>query len=266
MDRIQFPFKEKRVLIGTVHLKPLPGTARFAGKVETVLASARADARAWLAGGADGLIVENFGDAPFTPGRVEPHTVALLTLAAQEIGRLGNKPVGVNVLRNDGRAALGVARAVGAAFIRVNVFTGVVATDQGIIEGEAQALLAYRNLIGAGPAILADVHVKHGRPLHSTSIAQDAEEAYLRGRADALIVTGSASGAVPDTADLEAVHNALPEAPLVAGSGLTPDNAPEIFRHARAAIVGTWCKEGGDISAPVDRSRVERLADAVRKL
>jgi membrane complex biogenesis BtpA family protein len=266
MRSLYFPFTGDRTLIGTVHLLPLPGSPGFGGDLDVVREAALRDARAFKQGGVDALIVENFGDAPFLPGRVQPHTAAVMTLIAREVADASALPIGINVLRNDGIAALGIARAVGATFVRVNVFTGVVATDQGIIQGEAHNLLRYRSLIGSDAAILADVHVKHGRPLDGDDIVQAAEEAYRRGRADALVVTGPASGASPASADLEALKKALPDAPLVAGSGLDPDNASRIFKHARAAIVGTWCKKGGDITAPVDVDRVSRLVQSVRAL
>src|SRR5205085_570792 len=96
------------------------------------------------------LIVENYGDAPFFPTNVPAETVAALTLACREVVALAEgRPVGVNVLRNDARAALGIAVAAGARFIRVNVHTGVAATDQGLIEGDAAATLRARELLGA---------------------------------------------------------------------------------------------------------------------
>jgi len=266
MQSQRFPFTGNRTLIGTIHLRALPGSPGFDGDLEAVHEAALRDAGAYAGGGVDALIIENFGDAPFLPGRVQPHTVAAMALIARDVAGAAAVPIGINVLRNDGLSALGIARALGAAFVRVNVFTGVAATDQGIIQGEAHSLLRYRSLIGCDAAILADVHVKHGRPLSGDDIVQSAKEAYQRGRADALVVTGPASGAPPAAADLEALKRALPDAPLLAGSGLDPDNAPEIFAHAKAAIVGTWCKEGGNIAAPVDESRVSRLVRAVRAL
>jgi membrane complex biogenesis BtpA family protein len=266
MQSRRFPFSKDRTLIGTVHLRALPGSPGFDGDLEAVREAALQDARAYGEGGFDALIVENFGDAPFLPGRVQPHTVAAMTLIARDVAADSDLPVGINVLRNDGAAALGIARIVGADFVRINVFTGVTATDQGIIEGEAHTLLPYRERIGCGAAILADVHVKHGRPLDGDDIVQAAEEAFRRGRADALVITGPASGASPAFADLEALRKALPDAPLVCGSGLDPDNAAAVFEHARAAIVGTWCKEGGEITGPVAADRVARLVRAVRGL
>ncbi|PYN10649.1 MAG: phosphorybosylanthranilate isomerase, partial [Candidatus Rokuibacteriota bacterium] len=67
-----------RTLIGMVHLPPLPGSPRWDGSMARVIATALADARALVEGGIDALLVENFGDAPFPAGRVEPAPVAAM--------------------------------------------------------------------------------------------------------------------------------------------------------------------------------------------
>src|SRR5207245_841180 len=123
-----------RTLIGMVHLQALPGSPRWEGSMARVIEAALADARALVEGGIDALLVENFGDAPFTAGRVDAATVAGVTAVAAEIRRtFAETPLGVNVLKNDARAALAVVAAVGGRFIRVNVHAGAVVADQGIV-------------------------------------------------------------------------------------------------------------------------------------
>ena len=55
----------------------------------------------------------------------------------------------------------------------------------------------------------------------------------------------------------------VPAAPLLVGSGVTAQNAAAVARLADGAIVGTWLKRDGELSAPVDRERVARLRDAL---
>src|SRR5688500_2043902 len=99
----------KPLLIGVVHLWPTPGAPRFSGDMEAVLERAAADARSLADGGCDALIVENFGDVPFFRGAVPPETTAAMALAIAAVRRSAPKLVlGVNVLRNDARAALGL--------------------------------------------------------------------------------------------------------------------------------------------------------------
>jgi hypothetical protein len=257
-----------RGLIGVVHLPAMPGDpAHEAGGFADAIEAARRDAAALAAGGADALIVENFGSAPFPKGTPEqptpPHQIAALALAVAACRETG-LPVGVNVLRNDARAAVGIAAATGAAFVRVNVHVGACVTDQGVIEGRAFETLRYRRALGADRvAVLADVRVKHAAPLAERPVADEVADALARGRADAVVVTGRGTGAPVDRALLEEVRAAAGDAPVVIGSGLRPDRVEALVPLADAALVGTWLKEGGDVRAPVDPARVRRLADAV---
>lgn len=257
--------RAKPAVIAVLHAPPLPGSARAQHALETITAHVVSDAAAAAAGGADALLLENFGDAPFTRQRVGPEVVALLTRLALAVRAAAPLPLGVNVLRNDARAALAVAHAAGASFVRVNVLAGVVATDQGLVMGEAARVLRFRRRIGAESiAILADVDVKHGRPLWGDSIAGRAADLCERSLADALIVTGTATGDAPILEDLEQVRRACPGMPILAGSGVTPANALQLLPGCRGVIAGTGLKLGGQIAAPIDRDRVAELVAAAR--
>ncbi len=257
-------------LIGVVHLGAMPGDPRHGsddGGFDGVMEAALRDADALAAGGVDGMIVENFGSAPFAKGdasdRLPPHQVAALALIAAECKRRVSLPVGVNCLRNDGMAAIGIAAAAGLDFVRVNVHVGAYVTDQGVIEGEAHRTLRYRRALGADRvAILADVLVKHAAPLALLSPEQAVHDAFDRGLADGVIVTGTATGAPVDRAVLERVRNAAGKRPVFLGSGLDPDRAPVLAPLCDGAIVGTWIKRGGDVRAPVDEARVRTLVEA----
>ena len=251
-------------LIGMVHVGPLPGSPRWEGSIERLIASALDDARALVEGGMDALLLENYGDAPFTPGRVEPATVAGLAVVAREIRRaLPQAPLGINVLKNDARAALAIACAVGARFIRVNVHAGAVLADQGIVHSDAYGTLRDRRLLGVDIAIFADVGGKHAVPLAPIDLEQHARDLTHRGLADGLIVAGQATGAVTPIDNLKRVRSAVPDVPLLVGSGVTPETAAELLSVADALIVGTAVKRDGDVTAPVDIERVRRLVAAV---
>ncbi len=252
------------LLIGVVHLLPLPGAPQPSPGLDAVEARALQDARALIAGGCDGLILENFGDAPFAGATVDPWTIAAMTRLASSIRAIDPAPMlGINVLRNDAVAALSIAAATGASFIRVNVLVGAMVTDQGVITGAARALLLERNRLGASVSIVADVHVKHAEPLGGTPLEHAAHDAWTRGGADALIVTGSATGKLFDPSDLERVRGAAPGAPIWSGSGLTPENARAHGARLDGAIVGTWLHRDGDLSLPIDADRVRVMRDAL---
>ncbi|HWH68879.1 MAG TPA: BtpA/SgcQ family protein, partial [Candidatus Sulfotelmatobacter sp.] len=154
-----------KLLFGVVHLQPLPGSPRSRGDLEAIIRFAVKDAQAYERGGAHALIIENFGDVPFTQASVGPETVAAMAAAGRAVRQGVKLPLGFNVLRNDPRAALALCAACQGSFIRVNVHTGAMLTDQGIIQGNAYDTLRYRRQICPEARILADVHVKHAVPL-----------------------------------------------------------------------------------------------------
>ena len=187
--------ERRHPVIGMLHAPPLPGAPHYDGDWPAVVKRVCDDAETLTAGGVDGLMLENFGDAPFLPGRVEAVTVAAMTALAHEVTRRFPLPLGINVLRNDGRSALAIAAVVGARFIRVNVLCGARVTDQGIITGIAHDLLRERAALGAtNVRILADVDVKHSAPLAPRSLVDETHELVARGGADAVIVSGAATG------------------------------------------------------------------------
>jgi membrane complex biogenesis BtpA family protein len=264
MTRIQFQelFGAERVLIGMVHLRPLPGAPRYDGDFEAVIAQAVEEAAVLAGAGFHGVLVENFQDVPFYPERVPPETVAAMTAAVREVTRAVSVPVGVNVLRNDGAAALAAATAARAAFVRVNVLTGAMVTDQGLIQGRAHELLRLRRALGATVFLFADVLVKHAQPLGPPLLAQAAEETAGRGLADALIVSGSGTGKPTDLQEAAAVRAAVPGVPLLLGSGVTAATVRAALAAADGAIVGSALKPGGRAEAPLDPARVSAFVQA----
>lgn len=245
-------------VIGMVHLAPLPGSVRYSGSLKDVIERAVADARALESGGIDAIMIENYGDLPFSRGALAPHTVAAMTAAALAVREATQVPLGINALRNDPRAALGVALACGASFIRVNVHTGAMLTDQGVIESDAHGTLAYRRAIGSDALILADVHVKHAVPLGPVPIDDAAADTVERGLADGVIVTGRATGAPSSVSDLDTVRGAV-SVPILVGSGVTVDTVASVLPRCDGVIVGSSLKRDGAVGRPVDAARVAAL-------
>jgi membrane complex biogenesis BtpA family protein len=223
--------------------------------MDAVVARALDDTRILSEEGYDGVIVENYADTPFFGGRVPSETVAAMTRATAAVVGATILPVGVNVLRNDARAALGVAAATGAHFIRVNVHTGSMWTDQGLLEGRAAETLRARRALSADVAVVADVHVKHAVPPAGQSIGAAAADAWRRGRADALVVSGSGTGRPTAGSDVEAVRAAVPEATVLVGSGTTPETIRSLLEATDGVIVGSAIMRDGTAGAGVDRAR-----------
>jgi membrane complex biogenesis BtpA family protein len=259
-------FPTKNPIIGVVHLLPLPTSARWGGSLKTVIERAEQEATALAAGGIDGIIVENFFDAPFTKDQVNPAVISAMTLIVDRIMNLVVVPVGINLLRNDAKGALAIASCVNAQFIRVNVLNGIMATDQGLIEGNAHEILRFRRELGSDIAIFADVLVKHARPLGTPNLTTAVQDTIERSLADAVILSGWATGSPPTLEDLELATAAAKGTPVLIGSGANWDNIGQLMQAADGAIVASSLKRRGIINETIDPIRVAQFIEAAREV
>lgn len=250
-------------LIGMIHLAALPGAPGYQGDMRRVRDAAVRDAQTLADAGFDGLMVENFGDAPFFPDDVPQETVAAVSVAVAAVVDAVAIPVGVNVLRNDAHAALAVAAATGASYIRVNVLSGTMFTDQGMIHGRAAEVARMRSRLCPDVAILADVFVKHASPPPGSTIESAANDLATRGGADAVIVSGTGTG-VPADPDRVRRVAALTGLPVFVGSGVDAASVGGLLADAYGVIVGTSLKRGRAIENPIDPELAVDLVAAAR--
>jgi hypothetical protein len=250
-----------------VHLGALPG-APGGGSLSEVVDRAVEDARVLHEAGFDGVFVENYGDSPFHPDSVPPITVAAMTRVACAL-RSALPPevaLGVNVLRNDARSALAVATAANASAIRVNVHSGARVTDQGVLQGRAWETVRLRESWRSDVAIWADVAVKHSSPLGGERpLAEEVADVVSRGRADAVIVTGSGTGREASRSEIELVRAAAGGARVYVGSGASEQTVASLLAIADGVIVGTALKCGGVTSAAVDPARAQAFVRAANR-
>ena len=251
-------------VIGMLHSPSLPGSPLAKLNVNEIIQRVVADAEALKQGGVAGLMLENFGDTPFFPDRVPTEVATIMTRLAGDVRSRVDLPLGINVLRNDGETALAVAVAAGAEYIRVNVLCGARVTDQGVINGVAARLLRLRKQLDAEHiAIWADVDVKHSQPLGNYSLEDDVRDTAKRGHADAIIVSGKATGSAVENGELQHVKSIATPCPILVGSGVDESNVKELARFADGLIVGSSIKTSDDIFSPVDPTKVERLLKAM---
>lgn len=223
-----------------VHLLPLLGYPEYPG-FKVVLRRALQDAETLEKGGVDGIMVENNYDLPHKIF-VGPETVACMALIVNEIIKKINLPVGINVLWNDYKAGLAIAKITGAKFIRVPVFVDKVRTNYGDVFENSKEITRYRRKIKAeGIYIFADIQVKHAEMLEEKDITVSARQA-INGGADAIIMTGKWTGDPPKLARLKKVREVVGRFPILIGSGATKENIPELLNHTNGAIVGTALK------------------------
>lgn len=256
--------EQKQAIVGVVHLLPLPGAPRFDGNTRRIVELALADAAALADGGVDAIMVENFGDVPYFPDRVPRETIAWMSRIGGLISDKYDLPLGVCVLRNDGRAALAIAHSIGAQFIRVCVLGSPRVTDQGLIQGNARDILRDRARLRADVKIFADVDIKHSYPLAASySLKADAADLISRSLADALIVTGTATGLSIRESDLSEIRG-VAEVPVFVGSGVTDKNIRQLSNDASGFIIGTAFKESRQSGGRVSVEKVRAIVSQVR--
>jgi membrane complex biogenesis BtpA family protein len=196
---------------------------------------------------------------------VDPAVVSAMSLVVHRVQSLVTLPVGINVLRNDAHSGLAIAACTGAQFIRVNVLTGVMATDQGLIEGQAHHLMRYRRELGAETKIFADVLVKHAQPLATPNLAVAVQDTIHRGLADAVIMSGWATGHPPNPEELALAKTAAGDTPVFVGSGANWDNIATLIPPADGVIVSSSLKRQGNIQERIDPVRVGQFIEALQR-
>lgn len=258
-------FPARKVIIGMIALTPSPGYPEFT-HTQALIDHALSDLAALQAGGVDGVCIENDFDHPHTM-TASAAVIAMMTAVTREVTRRAGMPVGVEALLNDPHASLAIALAGGAHFIRSDFFVDRVRISAGEVHPDPAAILAYRRSIRAEHVLIcADVQVKYstllapGKPL-----AQSAREAVAAG-ADALIVTGSATGTAPTLDDVRDTKAAAGACPVLLGSGTRPDNVAALLAIADGAIVGSALKAAYEPGVPVDAARVRALMDHVPRV
>ncbi len=268
MTWIESTFGNSKSVIGMIHVAALPGTPRQSESIGAIAERAVSEAKLYADAGFDGVMIENMHDVPYLKGAVGPEIVAAMSVVGLRVRQAVSLPMGVQVLAAANREALAVAHAIDAQYVRVENFVYAHVADEGLMPtAEAGLLLRYRRQIGAdGIRVIADVKKKHSSHAVTAdvSLGQTAETAVFFG-ADAVVVTGAATGQPTSPNDLAEVRAAV-DAPIFVGSGVTPENLPQLWPHADAFIVGSYLKQGGVWSEPIDSERVAALARAVDQL
>ncbi|MCB5200485.1 BtpA/SgcQ family protein [Loktanella sp. TSTF-M6] len=258
-------FGRPKALIGMIHCPPFPGSPRYRGEtLDQIYDACMRDADRLISNGLHGLVVENHGDVPFAkPDDIGPETPAFMSVVVDRIKREFDVPIGINVLANAPLPAFAIARATGAAFIRVNQWANAYVANEGFMEGRAAEAMRYRSALrGEGIRVFADSHVKHG----SHSITADRSVAELtRDLAffdvDAVIATGQRTGNSATMEEIAEVADAT-DLPVLVGSGVTEGNISDILSIASAVIVASSLKEGGVWWNPVEAARVRSFVAA----
>jgi uncharacterized protein len=240
MDRhhvINAIFGVRRALIGVIHGGGLPGTPSHDRSLPEIVDATVAEARLYAEAGFHGVVIENTHDRPYLKGAVGPEIVALLAVIGHEIRRAVSAPLGVQILAGANRAALAVALASRASFVRFEGFVFAQVAAECLIESNAAALLRYRRTIGAeGIRVLADIKKKHSAHALAADVSlvetAKAAEFFL---VDGVIVTGISTGQPTDEGEVNAVAESI-GVPVLVGSGVTSENIGDYA----AADASSW--------------------------
>ena len=261
--------KLHKSIIGMVHLPPLPGAPSYSGDpIEKIVDFGVGEAQALEDGGVDAILVENFHDYPYPPDRVPTPTLIAMATIAYEVKKVVSVPIGVNLLFNDTENEMYLAWCLGLDFIRVEGFVDLLLSDMGILFPKAPDLMRLRHVLNAeSVAILADVQGKYTHVLPERSVLDSAKDAFERGGAGAVILTGGRTGEAAPLETIELLKNSFPEKKVFLGSGITPDNLLQLLTKADGVIVGSYFKKDGRVDHPIDSERVKtmmRVAQEVR--
>lgn len=271
MRQLECVFKEKKPIIGMVHLRPLPGSPMYdpavmdmAGILETAVEEAKKLEEA----GVDGVQVENMWDLPYNrPEDIGHETAAALAVGIYEVRKHVSVPVGAECHMNGAETAMACAAAAGARWIRVFEWCNAFISQSGFINAAGGRVSRLRSRLKADDILaLCDVNVKHGSHyiIHDRSVKEQAMDIEAQG-GDAVIVTGFDTG-MPPTVDKVLECKAAIGLPVLLGSGLSADNITELLSAADGAIVGSAFKAQGKWQNPVDYYRTKEFMDKVVKL
>ena len=262
MNALREKLKKQKVIIGMVHLLPLPGSPRYNGDLDAVYDAAIKDLKALEKGGAGAVIIENFGDVPYAAENELINKIAFATMVA----RLRNQtslPVGINYQFNDVETEWAVAYSCDVDFIRCEVFAENRIGPNGLFIAAGPRLMRLKAHYNKDVMILADANVKHTfalaeQPLDFTI------ESLIEGGADGVIVTGITTGVNPSVEDVQLVKKHAKDLPVFLGSGINEKNVNEYLPYISGAIVGSSLKKDHIVENPVDMKNVKRFMSKIK--
>ena len=247
-------------IAGMVHLAALPGSVHDFEPFEKTAERAVREMRTLSESGFDAVMVQNTGDVPASEFG-DAATVAFMTAAGLRLRTISDMPLGVNVLMNGSKAALAIAKAIGADFVRIKINSGVVSTSTGLVQADPHEVLAFRKRIGAEDVdMIGDLYDRTAAPVGEFPLDVLGDLAVRHAGMQALVVSGY--GYDDLIGRLKALRKKLPEAPLVVGGGAKKENLAALMELSDGIIVGSSIKSGGGFLDPID---VEKAAAFMRK-
>lgn len=259
----------EKMIIGLVHLHPLPGTPLYQqGGLARSKEKVKRDVSALIEGGASGCLVQSVD-------KIYPSTddtdyarvagMALLVETARQTAGPGFL-IGAQLMWNCITPSLAVAKVCGADFTRCSVLVGQSPSPFGMIQADPLKVMSYRQKIGAQDiAMVAEISGYH----FLQNGAYDPEA--LKATAKSALTVGASAIEVynPDPAlndrMVRDIKSAFPEAPVILGGGTNVENAAQRLALADGAFVGS-CFENGNWGGGICPQTVRAYMDQVQRL
>lgn len=257
MDKKEF-FSRKMV-IGMVHLLPLPGNPAYKDNKAEIVANALDDAKRLLEGGVDAIMLENFSDWPQYSTEIPLEAYSLMLNVATRIKEFCNVPFGVNIEMNAYVQEWAMAYACDADFIRVEAFVDNRAGSFGYIEACSTPLAKLMKDYPADTMLFTDVHTAETYGMPEVPINELAGNA-IGHDSSAVIVTENDQCKRVTVDDVRSMREVVGDFPILVGSGVKPGNVLDYLEYADGVIVGRGFKTGDRI----DVALVKEFMDVVR--
>jgi len=259
--------KERKWVIGMVHVDALPGTPLYSSPIQSIIVKSIEEALKLQNAGVDAILIENMHDVPYLKRIVGPEIVACMTAVSVELRKRIHLPIGIQILAGANKEALAIAQAAGLDFIRVEGFVYGHLADEGYMDSCAGELLRYRKMIGAEHILIfTDVQKKHSSHSITADISiKEHVETATYFRSDGIIITGSSTGkeALIDDVKTAFQNTGLP---VIIGSGIITSNIENYWDFADAFIVGSAFKFEGKWENSISEERVKLFMDKVNEL
>lgn len=252
-------FKNKKFLIGMIHLPPLLGSNSFTNMNDCI--NKALNSLDYLQNaGFDAVLLENENDKPHT-GNATPSQIASMSLIAWEVMKKSKISVGVQLLLNDWKSSFDVAKAVGAQFTRMDIFIDETFAGNYNIIPDLKEIMDYKNKIYKDLTLLTDIQIKSTVISEYNNILKDSSEECIKNKIDGIVIPGSGSQIEIPIEKIKLVKENFPNATILIGGGVNKDNINEHMKFADGAIIGASIKTDGNIDFKKATELVKAMKD-----
>jgi uncharacterized protein len=258
---------KKKVVIGLIHLKPMPGTPFFEeGDFEKSLEKAQYDAKALYDGGADGCLVQTVERVYPLGDEADYARVAGMAAITHAVSQSTGPDfqIGVQIMVNALKASVAIAKVCDGSYIRCAALVGSTMTPWGLVQANPHDFLTYRANIGAkNIKLIVEIDGMHFKWFGDKKPIAEIARAAQRLGADAVEIANPDPEVTLQT--IEQIKQTLPDLPVILGGYTNHSNAARLLSAADGAFVGT-CFENGDWGGRIDPQRVEEYVKIVQGL